>query len=95
MENPYSATNTVNNETEDTIYNTLDHFTAGTIQLSDNADITTYSTIGDYNKKEKLQPQRDAAVPGTSPDVPECTTTASGIYSTVMRKNGEKVTIHI
>ena len=90
MENPYSATNTVNNQTEDTTYITLDHFTAGTIQLSYNADITTYST-----KKEILQPHRDATVPGTSPDVPDCTTTASGIYSAVTRKNGEKVTIHI
>ena len=95
MENPYSATNTVNNQTGDTTYNTLDHFTAGTIQLNDNEDIITYSTIGDYNKMEKLQPQRDAVVPGTSPDVPECTTTSSGIYSAVMRKNGEKVTVHI
>ena len=35
-------------------------------------DNVAYFTIGDYNKMEKLQPQRDAAVPGTSPDVPEC-----------------------
>ena len=63
------------------------------MELTDNV---AYSTIGDYNNIEKLQPQRDVAVPGTSPDVPERTTiSSSGIYSTVARKNGEKVTVHI
>ena len=95
IENAYSTTNTVINQTEDTTYNTLDHFNASTMQPTDNTDITTYSTIGDYNKTDKFQPQKDAAVSGTSPDVPDCSTITSGVYSTVTRKNGEKVTIHI
>ena len=92
MESVDTTTNTVIKQTEDTTYTTLDHCNAGTTQPTDNVDTITYSTIGDYNKVDKLQPQGDAAVPSTSPDVQDYSIT-SGFYSTVARKNGEKVIV--
>ena len=95
MENIYSVANDQYNpfgQTEDTYSNNLDHVNSSTALVNDN--IGVYSTVAN-NKEQEPHPQCDTTTT-TSPNVPDYTTTTTGeIYSAIVRKNGEKVTVHV
>ena len=96
MENIYSVTTdqyTSIDQIEDTYYNTLGHVNSSTALVNDN--IGVYNTVAN-NKEQEPHPQCDTTTATTSSSVPDYTTTTTGeIYSTIVRKDGEKVTIHV
>ena len=96
MENIYSVANdqyTPINQIEDTYHNTLDHVNSSTALVNDN--IGVYSTVAN-NKEQEPHPRCDTTTTTTSHNVPDYTTTTTGeIYSAIVRKDGEKVTVHI
>ena len=94
MENIYSVTTdqyTPIDQIEDTYYNNLDHINSSTALINDNTGV--YSTVN--NKEQEPHLQFDTTTT-TSPSIPDYTTTTTGeIYSTVVKKDGEKVSIHV
>ena len=97
MENIYSVANvqyTPFGQTEDTYYNTLDHVNSSTALVNDN--IGVYSTVAN-NKEQEPHPQDDTTTTTTtSPNVPDCTsTTTREMYGAIVRKDGEKITVHV
>ena len=95
MENIYSVANDQYNpfgQTEDTYSNNLDHVNSSTALVNDN--IGVYSTVAN-NKEQEPHPQHDTTTT-TSPNVPDCTsTTTREMYSAIVRKDGEKITVHV
>ena len=89
MENIYSVItdqHTPIDQIEDTYYNNLGHINSSTALINDN--IGVYSTLN--NKEQEPHLQCDTT------NIPDCTTTTTGeIYSTVMKKDEEKVTVHV
>ena len=94
MENIYSVITdqyTPIDQIEETYYNNLGHINSSTALINDN--IGVYSTVN--NKEQETHLQFDTTTT-TSPNIPDCTTTSTGeIYSTVVKKDGEKVTVHV